>query len=325
MKGFFTSLDERERSAAEVDGVFRSNAALTAEKMIEWLEPELLQGETMPDVELLQLLVQRALARRSAALSEAGETLLELRQEVQEEKAAAVDAAREARAQVVDLRAAFKGFFGTRRASNFLGLRGATSRDPIALEKQARRAAARLRDETRELQPARLAVGELDRESLARPLEHRADALDEAETRLVSARKHADMAQLLKDRALADYNETFVRVTTWFVGLYRLVGLNYLARAVRPSGHRKGRTFADVQRRRKKPRNKAGEDSTASTAEKVTDVRALPAAVEARPLEIAAPEVEPEVIEVATVESGRARLLPFAPLRRALRFFGRPG
>ncbi len=347
MKGLYTSLDERERSAIAVDVVFRRNARFIAERVIALLEPELLAGEVMPDVELLQLLVRRVLARRLKRLSEAGESLIEKRQQAAELKQTSAAETRDTRALVVDLRAAFKGFFGTRRAANFLGLRGATSRDPVEIQRQAKRAVARLLDPDRELPAARLATG-LDRQSLARPIKKHADAMADAETGLVSARKRVDMALFMKDQALADYNDLFVKITTLFEGLYRLVDMEVLARKVRPSGHRKGRTFADVQRRRKKPRKTA-----AKTASPVAKVEAALVAPAARRKEAVAPaarigDVVPEVRErtapplelVPTerevleleVQPGRrrspgrrARLPRFEPLRRVLRVLRRSG
>ncbi len=337
MKGMYTSLIERERSAESVDTAFRRYARFTGKRWRELLKPELREGETMPDVELLQLLMQRALARRCRRMSEAGEALLDERQDAAEQQKAAAAEAGRTRTYVRDLRTTLQGRFGRERTSDFLGLRGATRRDPVDLQRQADRAVRRLRDEQKALPAAGLGAKELDRESYAAPLADHAAALRQARVRVTAAGKRVDYALVIKDRALEDYNDVFFKVTTWFEALYRLIGFEAAAREVRPSGHRKGRTFLDVQRRRKKPRKKAagktaGGDTTgdtatdASPAENPTEESpAAPAALEAIPAEIVPARVGPAVIEVAAVESRPARLLPFEPLRRALSIFRRSG
>ncbi len=327
MQAFFKALIDRDKSFQEVASAARVYEDQAADLVAEVLAPELEEGEEMPDLRLLQRLARRALERRHRRLETAGENLQDqqVRVRVSREDLDGVTGA--GHDVLAGLRLAFKGFFGKARSENFLGVRGETSRAPLPLGRQLNRAAARLLDDERELPAAKLAIKNFRRTDQARQLAARSAALSDAFKRWTAATKEADGLLVEKQRALEDYDGTFVKIAGWFAAFYQLAGREPWARGVRPSGHRKGRTIASLKIGR--PRKKRARAPKAEAAA-ATPPPAPPAAAEPRsgptavlrpvPVEVVS---EPAGLEIAAVTSRPARTRrPLPAIRRLLSFIG---
>lgn len=136
---------DREVSVTSLLSRSRRWGPSTAARLEELLRSELAEGETLPDLEILQELFRRALARRWRRLATAEETHHKARERRREALADLDDAVRGLYRRMVDLRRILKGVFGVAASRRLLSLRGDTSRDPVVLLRQAARAAARLR------------------------------------------------------------------------------------------------------------------------------------------------------------------------------------
>lgn len=242
---------ERKKAAATVVAASRRWAAATADGLAELLRPVLREGEALPDLELLQELFGRVLElhwrRLETADHACGQAGDRHRLRLGERAAATGTLYR----RVVDLRALLGGVYGARPARRLLGLAGKTADDPVALERQAEQAVARLRDAASALPSAAYTPTGRNREAWARPVDQAAGVLASARASASLAGKDLDAAAAERRRALAGFNGVFVEVAGWLEATYRAAGRAERAQAVRPSRRRRGVLLQDEDRRRR--------------------------------------------------------------------------
>lgn len=236
------SIIDRNHSALTVATASYTWAPSTAAALAEFLRPELAEGETLPDLELVQVLFGRALTRRWGRLEATGEahvsTVARYRLAVAERTAAT----RALYHAVVDLRTLMRGIFGAAPARRLLGLKGRTSLDPVVLLKQAERAQDQLRDP---LPRAAFEPSESDQARWSAPVKTLASTLEAARARASLAGKELEASAADSRRALGDFNAAFTRVAGWLTGTYRAAGRGDRAETVRPSGRRRGLLLVD--------------------------------------------------------------------------------
>ncbi len=239
---------ERQIACQSVLSSSRRLAASTARAVADVLTPELEEGRPLPDLVYQQKLWASVLDRRWQTLSAADEACHDARADrhslVGERDADISLLYRE----LVDLRTLLRGRFGLEPGRLFIGLRGATSRDPVVILRQADRAVARLRDSTRELPASKIPVQPTARIRWATPVADAAKALHGSVARAGLAVKKLDAARLNRRRALKDFNTVFVQVAGWFEAQYRAIGRDDLAEKVRPSRRHPGLTYHQVKR-----------------------------------------------------------------------------
>lgn len=282
MKGFLA----RKKAAAVVSAASRRWAAPTAETLEERLRPELAEGETMPDLELVQRLLGRALDREWRRLESADEAQLAAAARRGRRKAGVAEALVALYRRVVDLRRLMTAVVGAVRARRLLGLAGKTSADPVVLLRQAGQAVARLRDAALVPAPAAYQPSARDRERWAKPVEAAARVLESARASASIDAKELQAAVAARRRALADFNVAFVELAGWLEATYRAARRSERAGAVRPSRRRPGVLLEDDGRRRGRPKVRGpGSTSvaesprpssprgTAAVADRVSDVR----------------------------------------------------
>lgn len=305
---------DREKSAAIIEAATTAFAVHVADGLRSLLEPELAAGETLPDLEHLQILLGRALMRRRRALVASQEELLTAQEAASTGRAARDAASRQLYGKLTDLRAALSATYGAEPVSTWLGLRGDTARDPLALLRQADRARARLRDPHRSPPPPRVPLLAAAPEAWAAHLDAEAEALRQALEEVGEHTKKVDDALCEKARTLATFDDAFVHIAANLEALYRLAGKPGLARGVRPSRRRPGRTLREVKQRRPRPRRKAPPVAPRSP---IADP-----SLEALETAGNADSSAGNAVMVSPRPQAAPRLLPFAPLRRA---FGRLG
>ena len=244
---------DRKQAVDEVLSVHRRFARPTARALAQLLTPELEDGRSLPDLLHLQQLAARALERRWHRLHSADEArhdALAYRHAVIARRDEQVSLLYR---EIVDLRSVLRGRFGAARSRNFIGLRGHTSRDPMAILTQADRAVSRLRDPGRPLPHSRLPVSDAARERWAVPVAETADAMRVIARHVVTAIKNADLARRERKLALAEFNRVFVLLAGWFESLYRLAGRDDWAELVRPSKQYPGLTWKQGKSRHRRP------------------------------------------------------------------------
>ncbi len=135
---------ERKKSATTVVMASTRWASPTAAELADFLGPELEDGETMPDLELLQKLFGRALARRWNLLEAADEAHISAAVRHRRSLAERGAALKKLYRVVVNLRMLICGVSGVAPTRRLLGLRGRISLDPVVLLRQAGRTVDRL-------------------------------------------------------------------------------------------------------------------------------------------------------------------------------------
>ncbi len=239
---------ERKESATTVVTASTRWAPSTAAELADFLRPELEEGETLPDLELLQKLFGRALARRWNRLDAADATHASAAARYRRllaERGAAVKALYRG---VVDLRTLMRGIFGAAPARRLLGLGGKTSSDPVVLLRQAQRSMERLLDASLP-RSDRNQPTDLDRAYWAAPVVVLARSLETARARASLAAKELEAMAAERRRAIDDFNAALARVGGWLAATYRAAGRADRAAAVRPSGRCPGVLLENERRK----------------------------------------------------------------------------
>ncbi|MEE8525863.1 MAG: hypothetical protein V3T72_18155 [Thermoanaerobaculia bacterium] len=256
-----------ERRHLAVLGILDSSRAWqrsTTAAVDELLRPELAEGETMPDLELLQRLFRRALARRWHRLQDADDrcrsTAHRRRVLVRRLEAARKKLGR----AIAGLRAHLADRFGAGTAAELFVLQSAASGVPEELSRQAAHVVTWLRDPAKPLPESPYSPKMEDRRRWAKPVEAAAKALGPALARASRARKQAEAAKAERRRRRGPYDDLFVAVASWFEALYRIAGRDDRAEAVRPSKRRKGLRLSDE--RQQGVEKKPGTEKTAGLA-----------------------------------------------------------
>ncbi len=238
----------RKKSATAVVTASRRWAATTTESLAELLRPELAEGESLPDLELLQELLGRALARRWQRLEAADQA----REQARERRRLRSDERFAARAvlyrRVVDLRRLLRGVFGGPACRRLLGIAGETSREDSLLLRQARHIVARLAVSPGALPMASFKLAADDLARWAAPVEAAVETLEGASHRAALGVKEAEAADAELRRAIADFDSVLVRVASMLTGVHTGAGNDETARAVRPSRRRLGSLLTDDDR-----------------------------------------------------------------------------
>ncbi len=239
---------DRKKSAATIVAASERWAAATARVLEKLLRPELAEGETMPDLKLLQRLLGRALARRwkrLEAADQARERAVERRRRRRGEQLAA---RAKLYRRMVDLRRLLGGVFGGEACRRVLGIAGETSRDETVLLRQARHATACLADDGRGLPPAPFVPTADDLARWRGPIEAAAESLQAVSGLAADGGKDLEAAGVDLRRAIADYDSVFLRVAGLLGAAYSGAGRDQRAGAVRPSRRRLGRLLEDDDR-----------------------------------------------------------------------------
>ena len=149
-------------------------------------------------------------------------------------------------ADVIELRKAFTGFYSDDKLGE-LGFARRVPDRPVVLLEHATHLAARLSDPDLDLTGSRYEGQQLDSPSLVRQLVTSVAALKQATEELNQEVRDTEALKLAKDEALTQYNTSFLWIARAVESFCRLVGLDEVARRVRPSQRRPGVTARRAQ------------------------------------------------------------------------------
>ncbi|MEE8523540.1 MAG: hypothetical protein V3T72_06380 [Thermoanaerobaculia bacterium] len=242
-----------ERRHFAVLGILDSSRAWqqsTAEALTELLRPELAEGEVMPDLELLQCLFRRALARHWRRLRAADDSCRSTAYRRRTLVARVAVARKKLHRAIAGLRARLADVFGAAAAKEHFVLRGTTAEVSEELLRQAGRVVAWLRDPSKSLPEGACRSTLEDRLRGAEPIAAGAEVLDSLLVRASLECKRAEAAKAERRRLRGPYDDLFVVVASWFEASYRAAGRDDRADAVRPSKRRKGLRLCDDRRPR---------------------------------------------------------------------------
>ena len=235
-------ITRRQKSASEVEVAIQRYGSEAASAAGRALEPYLKEGETLPDLELLQHLFRRALNDHHGRIIASDEVRLAgLRRTIGPRSRRDV-AAKVVAEKLFQLRDVFSGCFGEQTTAELLGIEGALDQDPVALSRIARRAVGVLRSDSLEMPAYRISGASFDFDRWAEDLEAPLQELETALGEVLWERKGAEHALLAKHDAMKAYDRLFMGVARLQEALFRFAGLSGLADRVRPSVRRPGLT-----------------------------------------------------------------------------------
>ncbi|MEO1273012.1 MAG: hypothetical protein AAFX99_33400 [Myxococcota bacterium] len=230
---------DRVKSASSVTASLRTNGPQVATQLSALFEPQLKDGETVPDVAFLFELMARHLDDKTQLMAKAdADHLKQLG-----ERASAVGAREEEIEQLQEevqaLREIVTGLYSAHIAEG-IGLAGAVSDDPQEIKTKLQTVVTGLASAN--LGPSRVPGASLDPAELVPSLQARLDDLNAAITVVATEHKETSASQTAKNKAMKDYDDTFTALAALTEHVYRTVGEHLLARDVRPSARRRGRT-----------------------------------------------------------------------------------
>lgn len=234
---------DRQRIAKTLVAAARIHAHEVGVRLPEVLASFVEEGETLPDFTTFQLQLARYLESRIDAIVEADELHLEELNDDQEPRRRRDRAAEVLYDTLVAVRESLNGPFGAERASEFLGIDGRTSPDPLILFRQADRAWKRLTAESPVLPPTRVDGIQTDLGALAAQLRPPLDELGQA-LRLVDEEFRASESTIReKDLALDAFDLAVRSVGFLIKGLDGLAGFPEFSAKIRlslPNRRRRG-------------------------------------------------------------------------------------
>ena len=147
------------------------------------------------------------------------------------------------REELIDLRGGVASILGA-NAVRTLGYVGDTPNDPIALERLAKTVVGSL-DKLAAIKPRREGFS-LDPKPWKERITACAAAATSARNALTTELRESEATQTAKDKAIERYDRTFTHVATLASAQLDIAGEHELARRVRPSVRRPGRTVEDA-------------------------------------------------------------------------------
>jgi hypothetical protein len=207
-----------------VVGAVTANAPKVVQSLTEHLTPLLREGETLPDIQLVQELLMRLVQEREQELVAKDDAnqleLLDVNPRDRRDRLAA-----EVYAEVVSLRKTAEGLYGIDGVRKLLGFSGATAEDPELLLRQADQAMVRLRSDDVPTPESRSEGLETDLRQWPDRVEPKVRALEQVLQEIETERWFGFNTVSDKSGALSEFDFTVGNVTRIQRGLFALAGL----------------------------------------------------------------------------------------------------
>lgn len=236
---------DRKRSCRAVLWALETHGEQLVERLEARLGGHAEEGTTMPFASLLEILKKDLVAARER-LVDLDRTLRDERVEDDEQRELRDRALEELSDGVIALREAFRSTYGTEKLGVF-GFAIQTPRLPEELLEQATHLVTRLSDPEIELPEPRFPGLGVDPATMAATLEPMTERVREAFEGVSRETRETESLKVAKDRALAEYNASFLWIARTVESLFRLAGLEELADRVRPSARRPGTTETEFE------------------------------------------------------------------------------
>ena len=258
---------DRQKSAAQVAAAGETHAGTIGAALPTALSPVLQEGEAVPNVTFLVVLLMRYLLFKLNLMVTADETRdSELRHDAKP-RAARDTVARQLYDQILQVRDTVTGIYGEAIARE-LGLVGETPSEPVALMRLANQVAEELGQ--MHLPTPRMLGVTLDVAAIVQSLTAITSQLD---THLADLAREARQAQTTltnKNRAIAGYDTTYTAIIQILSGLLLLAGEPELAERIRPTRRRAQQAEEGENEPPKPPTSEAPQAPKATKATKAT-------------------------------------------------------
>jgi len=243
----------RQKQARLLQSSVEIYGARAAQALGDTLHPFLEPGQEPVDVgTLLRQLVEGILEARDK-LVRADETNIIEQGEDLEPRRRRDALAKELAHRIGRLRATVENIFHRGATAEFLGIKGRTSQDPVRLHRQGQRIVATLSAPDVSWPAASFAGIAFTPSACAEALRPWVEALTQALRDITRARRNAEAALLKKNQALEHFDRTFLDSAQIIEGLFRMAGMEKVARRVRRPRPRRPSEIAAARHKKKAP------------------------------------------------------------------------
>ena len=230
---------DRQKNANVLTAALKKHAARAGSRFSDLVRPYLQEGEEIPDLVFFQELLQRHLAAVHEDLVAVDDLHHQEQQDDQAVREARDLAVSDLTALLVRLRFIVKGVCGADSCGKVLDLEGAVPRDPVVLQRYARRVVERLESGSLGAQKSILEGVSIDVAPWIRLIEEPLGRLEEALGQLSDESRDTIESQLAKNAQMADYDRAYRSSARILENVFRFVGMDELAARVRPPSHRR--------------------------------------------------------------------------------------
>jgi hypothetical protein len=235
----------RLKSSRLVEQAGAVNAEEIAAALERLLTPVLAPGEVLPNLLLLVQLFVRTLGELGRRMKEADGLNVAAQARNIAPRRRRDEAATTLREVLLRVRGACESLFHAGAVAELFGLRGELAADPAQLHRQGEEVYTALRSSNLTLPDTRLRGLVVDPAALADELQPSLEALGAALEEVAHYQRLSEVALAKKNRAITEYDAAFAAVANLFSALLGAGEMQELARRVRPSNRRRGRTIDD--------------------------------------------------------------------------------
>jgi len=226
---------DRKKTATDLGAALHVHTSEASAALQEMLEPFLLEGDTVPDLPMLQRLLGRRLAFLKAQLVDADERHSAGQRGDKVLRQIRDDATRELANLIGRLRGAVDRVCGQSVCQSLWGLEGAMPRDPVVVQSVTTRVLTELRKGSFQLTGDPLPGFQMDPIAWVERLEKPMARLDEALDQLAQENRETLESNLAKSRILAEYDRSYQATARILEEFFRYVGITDLSERVRPN------------------------------------------------------------------------------------------
>ncbi len=229
---------DRQKLSESLEASAHTHAADVHQRANDVFSAVLAEGETVPDLEILQVLAGRLIARARTHMVAVDRVHLDEVVKDRSLRRQRDDAAAGLRRTILRIRDSFDGAYGRSRCEEILGFGTRIPQDPMLLRQLAATGVEYLNAPGFELPPMELEGINWSPELFASQLQAPLEILEDAQAQLSREDRKSNKTIQLKNQAIGDFDDVSRRGAKFLEGLYTLVREDLLAARVRPSDRR---------------------------------------------------------------------------------------
>ena len=236
----------RQRSSNLVQEGIKVQGPRAAEKVMDRLKVHLREGETLPDVWTVMVLMLRWLVAATTEMIDADAAHEQELANDNRHRSLRDETTAKLIATLIAFREGCKAFYGPTRLEE-IGFTEQTPRDPLTIFKVAKKLMELLRDPATELPPPRFEALTLEAPAMADVLQPLVEALEAALTDVNREIRKAQSTQAVKNEKVDKYDADFFWIARWLQATFALAGMTHEADRLKPSVRRNGRTSTEPE------------------------------------------------------------------------------
>ncbi len=252
-----TKTQYRNISAHQLESLIKAIAPMLDTELEPLFEEVLREGESLPDLNFMAELIKRLVFLHLDRLNEADARLRVLRAQMTRLAAERDQDAAEAYNTIKRAWGSVKGAYTEVDARALTAIQGRLPRDPFRVLNLAKEMSSNLGRPPADVKPVLDTLKPAALKAWAKELKKSGDALDRSYEQALNASRGIELAKVIRDEALGEFNRIFFYGALTVESFSGLAGNEMAAREARPSRRVKGVLFVDERRRRSRGKAKA--------------------------------------------------------------------